>query len=65
MSEEKKESELKKSALKLTGWKNMSMLTQILAYIFVVYGIFSGVFISVLYGSADVYIFRTIDVLGE
>jgi hypothetical protein len=43
----------------------MSMLTQIIFYIFIVYGLFSGIFISILYGSADIYVLRTIDVLGE
>ena len=56
---------MKKNVLKLKGWKNMSMLTQILFYIFLVYGLFSSTFIIMLYGSADIYIFRTIDVLGE
>ena len=56
---------MKKNVLKLKGWKNMSMLTQILFYIFLVYGLFSSTFIIMLYGSADIYIFSTIDVLGE
>ena len=63
--EEKKDNSLKKGQLKLYGWNNMSMLTQILVYIFLVFGMFSGAFISMLYASADIYVSRSIDVLGE
>ena len=37
------------------GWVNMSMLCHILTYIILVFGVFSGIFISMLYTSADIY----------
>ena len=49
------EAESRKKKLLALGWVNMSMLCHILTYIILVFGVFSGIFISMLYTSADIY----------
>lgn len=48
-----------KGKMAWTDWKNMSIMTQILIYIFLVYGIFSLLFLPILYFSAGVFVEQT------
>lgn len=54
--EREKERQSQKKQLKLVGWVNWSMLYQILTYLILVFGMFTGLFLLQLYLSADIYL---------
>lgn len=54
-----------KRQLRLVGWVNWSMLYHILTYLILVFGIFTGLFLTQLYYSADLYLFRIENVMTE
>ena len=47
------------------GWVNWSMLYHILTYLILVFGFFTGLFLTQLYYSADLYVFEVGNVMTE